>query len=149
MQNLSELGFIFSSAKVPTWWSQYPDKNPVLTGWCARPHADELKDESPDKIKHYALQSLEEIFGVPEGFLEKELEGWQVIDWQKDPFSSGAYSYEVVNGSEYKTILKTPLENRIFFAGEGLFEGPEIGTVNAALVQGRDTAHQMVASFKK
>jgi hypothetical protein len=35
----------------------------------------------------------------------------------------------------------------LFFAGEALHEGPEIGTVEAALITGRDAAHRIVASF--
>ncbi len=66
-----------------------------------------------------------------------------------DPYSCGAYSFEVVGGDEAKKVLLQPVAQTVFFAGEGLYSGPEIGTVNAALVMGRDMAHQMVASFKK
>jgi monoamine oxidase len=148
-ENLSQFGFLFSQLKIPTWWSQYPDKNPVLTGWSAGRHATALEGLSEEKIMKAALTSLSEIFGVAVSFLEEQLEGWQVANWLNDPYSNGGYSYEVVNGATFKKILKSPLEERIFFAGEGLFEGPEIGTVNAALVLGRDTAQQMVATFKK
>jgi monoamine oxidase len=66
-----------------------------------------------------------------------------------DPFSCGGYSYDVVNGKEIKQIIKQPIDNTIFFAGEGLYDGPEIGTVEAALYSGRETAHQIIAGFKK
>src|SRR5262249_978399 len=39
-RNLSDLSFLFSSAKVPTWWTQHPADYPVLTGWYAGPKAD-------------------------------------------------------------------------------------------------------------
>jgi monoamine oxidase len=52
-----------------------------------------------------------------------------------------------VDGNKQKRILKEPVENTVFFAGEGLFEGLEVGTVEAALVNGRETAHKLIASF--
>ena len=45
-----------------------------------------------------------------------------------------------------KKILKEPLNNTLFFAGEGLHDGPEIGTVEAAFITGRDTAYQLIAA---
>jgi hypothetical protein len=70
-----------------------------------------------------------------------------VFNWQKDESTRGAYSFEVVNGSRSKKILSSPVEETIFFAGEGLFEGVENGTVEAALKNGRETAFNIIASF--
>jgi len=42
-------------------------------------------------------------------------------------------------------VLLTPEENTIFFAGEGLYDGPEMGTVEAALVSGKEVAKAMLA----
>ncbi len=28
-----KLGFVISDESIPTWWTQYPDENPLLTGW--------------------------------------------------------------------------------------------------------------------
>jgi monoamine oxidase len=104
---------------------------------------------SSEEILQKALRSLSEVFEVDVTVLQQKLKGWQVANWVKDPYSCGGYSYEVVNGKEIKQIIKQPIENTIFFAGEGLYGGPEIGTVEAALFTGRETAHQMIASFKK
>jgi hypothetical protein len=45
-------------------------------------------------------------------------------------------------------VLKQSVEHTIYFAGEGLVDGPEIGTVEAALSSGRDTARQLIAHFR-
>jgi hypothetical protein len=42
-----------------------------------------------------------------------------------------------------------PVAGVIYFAGEGLVNGPEIGTVNGALVSGQETARRMIVDFKK
>jgi monoamine oxidase len=148
-KNLSKMSFIFSRAVIPTWWTQYPKDVAILTGWSGGPHAEEIKDLGDDEILQQALQSLGEIFSIDVQVLEQKLKAWHVANWIKDPNSCGAYSYEVVNGSAIKEVMKEPAEHTVYFAGEGLFDGPEIGTVEAALSTGRETAHRMIAAFKK
>jgi monoamine oxidase len=43
--------------------------------------------------------------------------------------------------------MQQPIEGTLFFAGEGLHRGPEIGTVEGALVSGRDAANRLINSF--
>ena len=120
----------------------------MLTGWSGGPHADAIKDLSEKEILQKALESLSKIFSVDITQLQQKLRGWQVANWVNDRCSCGSYSYEVVNGRTFKQIIKTPIEQTIYFAGEGLYDGPEIGTVEAALFTGRETSHQMIADFK-
>jgi monoamine oxidase len=146
-KDLSEMSFAFSQEVIPTWWTYFPKNVAMLTGWSGGPHAEILKDLHDEDILQKALDSLAQLFEVDISYLRQNLKGWHVANWVKDPYSCGGYSYEVVNGETAKKILKEPVEETIFFAGEGLFEGTEIGTVNAALVVGRDTAHQMIGLF--
>jgi monoamine oxidase len=148
-KDLQKLSFIFSRAVIPTWWTYYPKDAAILTGWSGGPHAEEIKDLSDKEILEKALQSLSEIFNVSINLLHLKLKGWYIANWVNDPFSCGGYSYEVVNGKKIRQIIKEPIENTIFFAGEGLYDGPEIGTVEAAFYSGRETAHQIIAGFKK
>lgn len=147
-KDLEKMGFLFSDALIPTWWTAYPKKAPILTGWSGGPHVDQLKDLSDDEILATAIASLSRIFSIKHEELNSKLKSFHVANWVKDPYCFGGYSYDVVNGSNAKKILKEAVEDTIYFAGEGLFEGLEIGTVEAALVNGRDTAHQVIASFK-
>ena len=147
-KNLDRLSFMFSKAVIPTWWTYFPKNVSMLTGWSGGPHARAIKNLSKEEILQKAMTSLSEIFGIERNFLAQSLTGWQVADWVNDPFVCGGYSYDTVNGSKYKQVLKQPVENTLFFSGEGLFEGPEIGTVEAALQTGRETAHKMIATFK-
>lgn len=146
-KNLNKLSFIFSGSIIPTWWTYYPKDVAMLAGWSGGPHAEKIKDLSDEEILVNALQSLSEIFSIDKTALQHKLKGWHIANWVNDPFSCGGYSYDVVNGSKFKQIIKQPIENTIFFAGEGLIDGPEIGTVEAALRSGRETAHEIVASF--
>ena len=146
--DLSKMGFLFSKAAVPTWWTYYPEEVSMLTGWNGGPHAEELKDLSDEQILDQALQALSEIFSLKKDFFREQLLAWHVANWVNDPYSCGGYSYEVVNGEQAKKILRQPVEDTVYFSGEGLFDGVEIGTVNAALEMGRNTAREMIASFK-
>jgi monoamine oxidase len=93
------------------------------------------------------LTSLTAIFNIDAISLNERLVSWKVINWVTNPYSLGAYSYQIVGGDKIIKTLKEPVASKIFFAGEGLIEGPQIGTVEAALVSGRETAHLVIASF--
>jgi monoamine oxidase len=146
-KNLRNLSFLFSGEVVPTWWTQHPKEAAILTGWLGGPNAEAVKNNDEEEILLKALNSLHNIFNIDLSFLQKMLKGWHVINWATDPYNCGGYAYDVVNRQALRKKLKEPLKNTIFFAGEALYEGPEIGTVEAALVTGRETAHQVIASF--
>lgn len=146
-KKVNKLGFIFSKSIIPTWWTQYPKEAAMITGWSGGPHAIEIKNLSDEQIKQKALESLSFIFDVSVEQLNQKLKAWHVANWVNDSYSLGGYSYEVVNGKKFKEIIKQPVEDTIYFAGEGLIDGAEIGTVEAAFVSGRETAHRMIADF--
>jgi monoamine oxidase len=146
-KDLSQAGFIFSEEEVPTWWTQEPKKEPVLVGWLAGPNAEKSKHLPEEDILQKALTSLGNIFTLDPKVLRKLLNAHKVCNWAADPYCHGGYSYEVVGGSAQRKKLKEPLEGKVYFAGEALFEGIEGGTVEAALVNGRETAHQVITAF--
>lgn len=146
-KDLSDAGFIFSEEEVPTWWTQAPKDVPVLVGWLAGPNAEKMKHLSEEDLLQKALSSLSHIFSLSAEHAKEMLKAWKVSNWAADPYCRGGYSYEVVGGAEQKQKLKEPIEGKLFFGGEALFEGIEGGTVEAALVNGRETAHQVIGAF--
>lgn len=146
-KDLSDLCFLFSEETIPTWWTHYPTNDHVLIGWLGGPKAEQMQGFSKDEIVTKALSSLSKIFNLAIIHLQQILKGAHWYNWSDDNHFYGAYSYEVVNGEEVIRSLQQPIEQTLFFAGEGLHHGPEIGTVEAALVSGRDTAHRLIASF--
>jgi monoamine oxidase len=146
-KDLSDMGFLFSREEIPTWWTQYPDNRPLLTGWLAGPRAVAAQFWSKEEIKQKALQSLAAILGMDRFRLQQHVEEAYYYNWSADPFVCGAYSYETVGGEEAIRTIQKGVEDSVFFAGEGLHAGHEIGTVEAALVSGRETAHRMIAAF--
>ncbi|HEV7333726.1 MAG TPA: NAD(P)/FAD-dependent oxidoreductase [Flavisolibacter sp.] len=146
-KDLSSMSFLFSQEEVPTWWTHYPEERPLLTGWLAGPRAATAQFMRKEEIVQKALLSLQTILGMDILRLHQMLDEAYYYNWSADPFVCGAYSYETVGGEEAITTVQKGVEDTLFFAGEGLRTGPEIGTVEAALASGRETAHQLIASF--
>src|SRR6266403_1575443 len=57
-RDLSDLSFLLSDAAVPTWWTQYPDEYPVLTGWLAGPKADRVSSLTEAELIEMGHASL-------------------------------------------------------------------------------------------
>jgi monoamine oxidase len=89
---------------------------------------------SDEELLQEGLRSLAEVFGTDVAAIQSKLMGWHVMNWIEEPFTRGAYAYEGVDSKHAKRILNTPLGNTLYFAGEALHEGPERGTVEAALL---------------
>jgi monoamine oxidase len=144
-RDLADLSFLRSDATVPTWWTQHPDEYPVLTGWLAGPKADRVSSLSAAEIVEVGLTSLAEIFEVPVDRISRELLASRSINWGNDPFARGAYSYATTKTREAQAVLSRPDGGVIFFSGEALYAGPDMGTVEAALASGQDTAKMILA----
>ncbi len=140
-------GFLFSDECIPTWWTQLPDHRAILTGWLAGPKAEHLKNADDAFILKKAMDSLASIFKIPTTILKKNLEACKIINWPVDPFAKGGYAYSTVNSKAIKKIINTPVENTLFFGGEALYEGSQMGTVEAAFANGEKLARAVLLAF--
>ena len=139
-QSLADALYFFSEEEIPTWWTQHPAGDNLLVGWSAGPKASALSTESSETIIEKGLHSLSVIFNKPMEDLRTLLLSAYWYNWKADPYIMGSYSYQVVNGSRLIDECLTPLNSKIYFAGEGFCKGPQIGTVEAALVSGKNAA---------
>lgn len=142
----SSPGFIFSEAIIPTWWTQMPEKNGMITGWIAGPKATRIEDQSEDNVFHLALESLAVIFQIPRKTLESNLKGAHTYNWSTDEYALGAYGFETVKAKHAKELINEGVANTVFFAGEAYHQGPERGTVEAALASGLQIAKKIIAT---
>jgi monoamine oxidase len=143
--NLSNLSFVISDATVPTWWTQYPADHAVLTGWYAGPKADRVSSLTPDRLRDMGLASLAEIFALPVDRIGGDVVAWRAINWGNDPFARGAYSYATPKTRDAQRLMGQATGDGIFFSGEALYAGPDMGTVEAALASGQETARNILA----
>ncbi|TDN39926.1 FAD-dependent oxidoreductase [Hymenobacter sp. UV11] len=144
---LPELEFLLSDAAVPTWWSQLPAPTPQLTGWLAGPAAHHLRDAPAETVLQQALESLSYLLATPLAALQAQLRAHYVRNWGSEPYAHGAYSYPTVGSAAARAALAAPVADTLFFAGEGVYEGPYGGTVEAALVSGQVAARLVLARY--
>lgn len=146
-KDLKSMGWLFSGEPIPTWWSQFPDDSPLLTGWLAGPGAGTHKETDEAEILDKALGSLCKIFTLTKEQLLGEIIYSKVFNWVADPFTLGAYSYLTPETPAARKQLGMPVENTIFFAGEALYDGPEVGTVEGALANGLEVSALVLRGF--
>jgi len=56
----------------------------------------------------------------------------------------GGYSYATPETANALKILNTPINEKLFFAGEGLYSGDHPGTVEAAIVSAKQTVAHLL-----
>jgi monoamine oxidase len=142
------LGFLLSDQPLPTWWTQSPGAEPLITGWFAGPRTKAFAQAPLEEIIALALNTLGAIFGIDPLELKDQLLAARVDDWSRDPFSLGAYSFPKVGDEAPRRLLNTPVAGTLFFAGEALYEGEATpGTVEAALATGVEAAKRIVGAM--
>jgi monoamine oxidase len=142
--DLGDLSFLFSDAVVPTWWTQYPASHPVLTGWYSGPKADTVAQRTEGELIDMELASLAEIFALPMDRLRRDLVASRAINWGNDPFARGAYCYATPKTRQAQSVLREA-DGGVLFSGEALYAGADMGTVEAALASGQETAQALLA----
>ncbi|PDT88007.1 amine oxidase [Bradyrhizobium sp. Y36] len=138
-QDLAGMTFLLSDRSIPVWWTQYPREHAVLTGWFGGPGTVELESLDPQGLIEAGLGSLAAIFGLSHEDIARDLVAASAINWAHDPFARGAYSWATPRTRAAQAILARA-EGVVLFSGEALYRGPDMGTVEAALTSGRETA---------
>ncbi|MEO8569028.1 MAG: NAD(P)/FAD-dependent oxidoreductase, partial [Ginsengibacter sp.] len=123
--------YIFADTIIPTWWTQYPSKKPLLTGWIAGPSSYKMKNYSEKKFSELIIQSLSKLFAMPVTEIESTLKKIVVSNWNKAPHFLGGYSYPTPDTKNAQKLLMTPFADSIYFTGEYLAENSS-STVDAA-----------------
>jgi monoamine oxidase len=139
-KDLSDLLFLLSDETIPVWWTQHPTDHPVLTGWVAGPRTERMAHLDETELVEMGLGSLASNFGLSQKKLTQDLAAARAINWAHDPFAGGAYSYATPETRKAQSRLASPEGGVVFFSGEALYRGRDMGTVEAALASGRETA---------
>lgn len=139
-----DTGFILSEETVPTWWTQFPGDTTHITGWLGGPDAEQYEQKSDQELLSIALYSLAKIVGQPVEAISKKLKAYVISNWGIVPNIQGGYSYNTPESLQAKSILKAPIEETIFLAGEAIHTGASTGTVEAALASGREAAERLI-----
>jgi len=144
-----DIGFILSNEEVPTWWTQLPMENSLLTGWMGGAKATERVFHSDDELLGIALGSLASIFQMPVSGIKEQLECYKILNWQNNANIKGGYSFNTLSTKEAKRVLANPVNEVIYFAGEAVSQGEAQGTVESALQSGKDVAAFLIRHLKR
>lgn len=137
-------GFLQSPrAEFPVWWSAAPA--PLLIGWSGGPVAARLARRPDSAIARRAVASLAAALGRTPADVLRQLVGWHLHNWSRDPYSRGAYSYSVAGLEDGPARLALPVADTLFFAGEATSEALELGTVGGAIASGERAAAEVAA----
>ena len=147
-RDLADLTFLLSDARIPVWWTQHPADLPVLTGWFGGPKTEAMANLGEHELIEVGLASLAEIFGLDPKQPMRNLVAARAFNWAHDPFARGAYSYATPETRKAQSALAAPEGGVIFFCGEALYRGRDMGTVEAALSNGLETARTILAADK-
>lgn len=131
--------------------------NPFVTFWTARPWGEarftcwsggsQTDGMGADRIG-CAVQSLANALDCSEEKLRQELVEAHYHDWTQDPFAKGAYSFIRPGGMGAGEVLREPVDDTLFFAGEACHWGERTGTVDGAIETGFFAAGQIKKDLK-
>jgi monoamine oxidase len=115
------------------WVSLLPStKIPVLLGFNAAERGRDIEALTDQQIVKSAMDTLKVMFGdeIPEP------QDYQITRWAADPFSCGSYSFNAVGSTpQMRDDLASPLQHRLFFAGEAT-QRDYFGTAHGAYLSG-------------
>jgi monoamine oxidase len=142
--DLADLTFLLSDARIPVWWTQHPADLPVLTGWFGGPKTEAMANLGEQELIETGLASLADIFGCDPKELTRNLVAARAINWAHDPLAGGAYSYATPETRVAQAVLSRSDGEAVFFSGEALYRGRDLGTVEAALASGLETTRSIL-----
>ncbi len=132
----------------PVFWTALPLRAPLLTAWAGGPPAARLSALGESGILEAAVESVSKLFRISRRRARGELLSWHFHDWNRDPFSLGAYSYAAAGGASAHRRLARPL-GPLFFAGEATNYDGQNATVSGAIASGRRAALEIIRAARK
>jgi monoamine oxidase len=122
-----------------------PFGQPCIEGYFGGSFAKELEDAGANA---FAAQSIDEIAALLGNDFRRNLKPLAESRWAHDPFARGSYSHALPGHAGDRAILATPVEQRLFFAGEAT--SPNFfSTAHGALESGQRAAREVMAVTAK
>ncbi len=137
--------FVLGEQPVPVWWTQVDERSTLLTGWLTGQNMRRFQALGPQERLEQCLSSLAVIFSRDIGTLRNELAAFRIFDWLDQPFVHGGYSFDLVSTPACRKLLRKPVADTLYFAGEALYDGSAPGTVEAAFHSGLEVAEKIIA----
>lgn len=92
-----------------------PFGRPVIECYFGGSLARDLEKQGEAGFFAFASEQLANHFGAA---FKRRLRPLAVSAWGRDPFARGSYSHALPGGSDLRAVLASPVDERLFFAGE-------------------------------
>ena len=122
-----------------------PFGQPCIDGFFGGSFARELEDAGDGA---FAEHSINEIAGFLGNDIRRKLKPLAESRWASDPFARGAYSHALPGHAGDRAVLATPVDGRLFFAGEATSEN-FFTTAHGARDSGERAAKEVLAATEK
>ncbi len=126
-------GSIYSDGVVPEYWTAGKIRsvnNTVLTAYITGENATYLSSLGKGAIRE-VLIDLDRLFG--KNVATKSLTDSFIMDWKKEPYIRGCYSYPAMSEGNSRELLANSIQEKIYFAGEATNIEGHSGTIQGAL----------------
>jgi monoamine oxidase len=141
-----EVTFVHApEAAFSTFWREARAGQEQITAWAGGPQALELTARGDVELREAALASLAQAVHADLEVCRASLIEAHCHDFNRDPFTRGAYSYVRPGGEKAAHTLATPCEGTLYFAGEALDQRYP-ATIAGALGSGEHAARQLLAA---
>ena len=135
--------FAGSISKIRTGSYQlYIHGRPIISAYFGGGLASDLEEAGRSATVDYAITELSELFGND---FRKLLIPIAVSEWASDPWAKGSFSHALPGHSEDRSRLASPIEDRIFFAGEAC-DSQYFSSTHGALLTGRRAADAVISA---
>lgn len=137
-------GSIYGAGPVPEYWVSSEggrsQQDYVLTALVNGPNAEALSQTGVD-VMLLLLADLSEMFGdISDYYISHHIE-----DWGNNPHIQGAYSYDKPGTGNARTVLASPIADKLFFAGEATHTAGHHATVHGAMETALRAVNEMIA----
>ena len=123
----------------------WPWDSDLMVGFVGGDFAWELSAAGEKAAIDFATQRLGDIFGSD---MSKKVKKGLLTPWASNPFVRGAYAAAMPGDYESRKIIGTPVNNRVYFAGEALATGGMYGTCTGAYNSGMEVAMKVADTLK-
>lgn len=144
-----DTGSIYGVGLVPEFWSTGTGRslaNNVLTAFVHGENAEVLSAQGAVAVAT-ALQELDAMYGA--GVASGALVDSFIMNWTNEPFVKGTYSYPVAGGAGARENLATPVQDKLFFAGEATNYNGHFGSVHGAMETGFRAVNELLKTVQQ
>lgn len=125
----------------PTWWSNASASEPRLVAWCGGPRCAKVAGER--RAGTAAIATFARLIGKTPADSRALVREVHVHDFGVDPFSRGAYPYELAANDSDLDLPDFAGSPPLLVAGD-FFDPDEVGTVAAAVKSGQAAARSLL-----